>query len=61
VTTNRLAALRCAIEIWSTQANDSTWPPPPAEILRLATELEQWLDRPQDRLILTASNPRPIQ
>jgi hypothetical protein len=54
VSENRQTALRLAIELWSGN------PVPLHDILHTATELEAWLERPPNHLILTASTPRPI-
>jgi hypothetical protein len=58
VNETRLAALRCAIDIWSVQQQDQ-WPVEPESLLHLAERLERWLTGP-DRLTLTATTPRPI-
>lgn len=56
---NRRTALRYAVEIWSVYA-EHDGPAPPIDVLRIADELEHWLTRPEDHLVLTASTPRPI-
>jgi hypothetical protein len=53
----RLAALRCAIDIWSVQQD--TWHGEHDDILRLAERIEAWLNR-SDRLTFTASALRRI-